>query len=138
MSLKVKALNLPLFLHPFTFSLNVNIYSECILNVSPYSWHEHLDFNVTAKAVAQSASRALGLLIAKCKSVGGMPYDVYTKLYNTLVWPVINYGAAIWGTRTYSCIDAVHNRAMRFFLGVGKYTPNAAVAGEMVWIPPFA
>ena len=25
---------------------------------------------------------------------------------------------------------------MRFYLGVGKYTPNAAVYGEMGWVPP--
>ena len=25
---------------------------------------------------------------------------------------------------------------MRYFLGVGKYTPNAALAGEMTWQPP--
>ena len=25
---------------------------------------------------------------------------------------------------------------MRFYLGVGKYTPNAAVYGEMAWEPP--
>ena len=25
---------------------------------------------------------------------------------------------------------------MRFFLGVGKFTPNNVVAGEMAWIPP--
>ena len=52
---------------------------------------------MTSTFVAQSASRALGLVIAKCKTVGGVP---------------------------------------RFFLGVGKYTPNAAVLGEMGWIPP--
>ena len=53
-----------------------------------------------------------------------------------MVWPVISYGAAIWGTKEYSCINAVQHRACRFFLGVGKYTPNAAVNGEMGWQPP--
>ena len=64
-----------------------------------------------------------------------MPYDVFTKLYDSLVWPVISYGAAIWGDRSFSCIDAIQNRAMRFFLGVGKYNPTAAVSGDMGWIP---
>ena len=32
-----------------------------------------------------------------------------------------------WGFRSYSCIDAVHDKAKRFFLGVGKYTPNDVV-----------
>jgi len=98
---------------------------------------EHLDFNITAKHVAQSASRALGLLISKCKLVGGVPYNVFTKLYDSIVWPVISYCAGIWGIKQYSCIDAVQNRAMRFFLGVGKYTPNAAVIGEMGWEPAY-
>jgi len=30
-------------------------------------FNEHLDYSITAKTVAQSANRALGLLIAKCK-----------------------------------------------------------------------
>ena len=96
---------------------------------------EHLNLNTTAKMVAQSASRALGLVIAKCKIAGGVPYNVFTKLYDAIVWPVIAYGAAIWGHREYSCISSVQNRAMRYFLGVGKYTPSAAVLGEMGWIP---
>jgi len=98
--------------------------------------HEHLDYSVTAKYVAASATRALGLLISKFKVMGGMPYNVYTQLYETMVWPVISYGAAIWGTKEYSSINAVQNRACRFFLGVGRYTPNAAVNGEMGWLPP--
>ena len=95
-----------------------------------------LDFSMTAKLVAQSASRALGLLIAKCKSAGGMPYDVSTKLYESMVLPVIAYGAAVWDDKTNSCINAVKNRAMRFFLGVGKYTLNAAASGDMRWSQP--
>ena len=43
---------------------------------------EFLDFNVTASFVSKSASRALGLLIAIFKAIGGMPYNVYTKLFN--------------------------------------------------------
>ena len=41
---------------------------------------EHLDYmyNIMAKTVAQSASRALGLLIAKCKQAGGFCiFDIY-------------------------------------------------------------
>ena len=62
-----------------------------------------------------------------------MPYDVFTKLYDSMIWPVIAYCAAVWGDKTYSCINAVQNRAMNFFLSVGKYTSNAAVSGGMEW-----
>ena len=77
---------------------------------------EFLDYNVKTKMVAQSAGRALGLLIAKFKSLGGMPFDVYLKLYDSLVCPVIAYGAATWGDRNFACIESVQNRAMRFNL----------------------
>jgi len=96
---------------------------------------DHLDLNVTAKAVSQSASRALGLVIAKCKSMGGMPYNAFTKLYTSIVLPVITYGASIWGTRAYSVISKIHHRACRYYLGVGKYTPNDGVNGDMGWTP---
>ena len=79
--------------------------------------NEFLDLNVTAKIVAQSASRALGALIYKVKINGGMPAITYRKLYNCLVQPVIDYGSAIWGFKDYSCINAVFNRACRFYLG---------------------
>ena len=71
------------------------------------TFNEFLDFNVTAKMVLQSASRALGFLIAKFKALGGMPFEVFTKLYDSLVGPVIAYGVAIWGYRSFSCIEAV-------------------------------
>jgi hypothetical protein len=63
-----------------------------------------------AKAVAMSASRALGLSIAKCKLNGGFIFNAYTTLYDSLVWSIISYGAAIWGTKEYSCINAVQHR----------------------------
>ena len=94
--------------------------AQNILIVDKYTYlgitlNEFVNFSVTAKAVSQSASRALGLLIAKYKCIGVMTYDVFTKLYDTLIWPVISYGASIWGAKSFSCINAVQNRAMFFF-----------------------
>ena len=65
---------------------------------------EFLDYSKTAKAVAKSANRALGLIIAKSKAFGGLPYDVFYKLYKSIVCPVIMYGAPICGTECFSCI----------------------------------
>ena len=114
---------------------------EAISVVNRYTYlgivlDEFLDYNVTAKVIAQSASRALELLIAKGKCLGRLPSQVFTKLYESVVWPAIAYGAAVWGDRSFSCINAVQNRTMRFFLGTGNYTPTAAVSGDMGWQPP--
>ncbi len=68
---------------------------------------EHLDYQYTARMVPKSAGCSLGLLIAKVKSYGGVPYDCYIKLYNALVQPIIDYGGFIWGTNEYTCVAAV-------------------------------
>ena len=70
---------------------------------------EHLSYVDMAKAAVKSASRALGLLISKFKCLGGMPFNVYTKLYDTMVWPVLSYGAAIWGTTEHSAVNALQH-----------------------------
>ena len=98
---------------------------------------EFLTFNLATKTLADHASRALGALIAKFKSLGGLPFKVFTKLFDSLVLPILTYGAAVWGFRSFSCIDAVYNRACRFYLGVGRYAPNIGVQGDMGWTSPW-
>ena len=85
--------------------------------------------------MAKAASRALGILIAKSKALGGMPFKCFKKLYETMVLPVIHYGSAIWGHSEFTCISGVHNKACQYFLGVGKYTPKAAVQGDVGIVP---
>lgn len=97
--------------------------------------NEHMDMNESVKNVALAANRALGILIAKTKKCGGFPFQSYSKLYDSLVQPIIDYSAGIWGVASFSCINAVQYRAARFFLGVGNFTPNAAVAGDVAWKP---
>lgn len=99
---------------------------------------EHLDFAITSKAVVQSAGRALGLIIAKSKVLGGMPFECFSKLYNALVVPIFSYGAASWGTKEFSHVNAIHNRACRFYLGLGKSAPEAALQGDMGWPKPIS
>ena len=91
--------------------------------------NEFLDHNITVKVVAQSASRALGLLIAKSKCLRGLPFHVFSKFYDSMVWPVIAYGAAVWGDRSFSYINAVQHRAMRFFFPGNRqiYTKRSGI-----------
>ncbi len=48
----------------------------------------------------------------------------------------MDHGASVWGYKSFSCIDAVQNRAMRYFLGVGKRTPVAVMQGDIGWSVP--
>ena len=73
----------------------VNFY--CVKNqlflVSKYNYlglvlNEYLDYGIVAKAVAMSASPALGILIAKFKLNGGLHFNTFTTLYDSLVWSI--------------------------------------------------
>ena len=106
---------------PFSFTCgNHNLQTVGQYNYLGLLMDEFLDFNKTAKYVAQSASRVLVLVIAKFKAIGSLPYNVFMKLFDSSVWPVISYGASIWETKSNSCINAVQHRAMRFYLGWGS------------------
>ena len=76
--------------------------------------NEHRDMNETAKVVAQSATRALGVLINKYKVHGGMPYKTYSKLYYSLVQPVLEYGAPVWAYKEHSCVKVAQDKAGDF------------------------
>ncbi len=57
--------------------------------------------------VAQFASRALGLVIAKFKAYGDMSFKCFTKLYDSMVLPNINYGSSMPGAHEFSCISSM-------------------------------
>ena len=99
---------------------------------------EHLNYEEMAKHVAKSASRALSLLITKFKSCGGLAFRTYSKLFENMVMSIISYSAAVWGTKDFQCVNSVQLKAARFFLGVGRYTPNSRVLGDVGWDPLLA
>ena len=59
-------------------------------------FQEHLDMKFAITELAKSASRALSALYTQFLHVGGVPYDVFCKLYQSLVEPVLFCGAGIW------------------------------------------
>ena len=94
---------------------------------------QHLRMDKAVKELAKSASRALGALFGKFIDAGGMTFDVYSKLYTTIVEPILFYASGIWGTKQHAVINAVQNKAQRFLLAVGRNTSNAAVRGDIGW-----
>ena len=96
---------------------------------------EHMDYTHGANILASASSRALGALTTKHFSNKGLPYSTFTKLYHSTVTPIMDYAAAVWGSKTYDKLNSVQLRAQRTFLGVGKFTPSPAVEGDMGWVP---
>ena len=97
---------------------------------------QHLDFTDTASILSKASSRALGSILSKYKYFKGLDYNTFTKLYNTCVCTVMDYSSEIWGYKQYDKCDSVHNRAMRAFLGVHRFTSVPAISGDMKWLKP--
>ena len=63
-------------------------------------------------------------------------YNVYTHLYNTLIFPIIEYSSFIWDFKTEITITKIQINLMRSFLGVGR---NASISSllairDMGWL----
>ena len=93
-----------------------------------------LNFDITTQMLANSANRALGSVFAKYKENKGLGYNTYTKLYNTGVVPILDYGAGVWGYNCHKRAEIIQNRAIRFYLGVHRFASNLAVNGDIGWV----
>ena len=109
------------------------------LNMQPFTailgihMQENLDFCETAEVLSQAGGRALGAMISKIHSYKDIGYNTYSKLFNSCVAPVIDYCSGVWGFKQFNKIDTVQNRAIRYFLGVHRFTPLLVINGEMGW-----
>lgn len=77
----------------------------------------YLDLEKSVTDLSKAASRALGAVHMKYLYSGGMSYDVYTKMIETIVEPVLFYCSVILGTRKFPKVQNVLNKAYRSFLG---------------------
>ena len=121
--------------HQFTFGDQHISYSDKYRYLG-LELNEYLDYTHTANVLSDASGRALGAVTSRYYSVNGLHYDTYSKLYNNLVVPVMDYSSAIWGYKDYNKNNTVQHRAMRTFLGVGKYTAIPALYGELCWMTP--
>ena len=98
--------------------------------------NEFLNFNITAEAQAEAAGRALGALITKTITNGGLPFKIYTLLFECSVNSVSDYGSEVWGFASKESIKKIHLRAARSFLGLPKHATSAGVMAEVNWPLP--
>ena len=97
---------------------------------------EHLNFKENAVCLAQSGNRALGSVVAKYKKNTFIGFSTYTKIYNSCVCPIIDYGSAVWGYNMYKEIDKVQQKAQRIFMGVHRFAPLLGLEGDTGWLSP--
>ena len=84
--------------------------------------------------MSASANRALGSFINKYKSNKYLPFHVYSKLFNSCVVPIIDYGSLVYCGSKRPLLERVQTTAARIFLGVTKYAPHFAIQGDIGWM----
>ena len=94
-----------------------------------------MNFKSCSKTLAESGGRALSAIISKFKQFKDIGYDTYSKMYDSCVTPVVDYGSGVWGKTKNAHSDLIQNKAYRYFLGVHNFTPVAAMQAEMGWLP---
>ena len=86
------------------------------------------------RALNEQAQKAYHTLL---KVFDKVSLDIKTKvsLFDSLVLPILLYGAEVWGVYSFKDIDKLHVRFLKYLLGVKQQTPNFAVLGEFGRLP---
>ena len=96
---------------------------------------EYMDFEQHCKLLQEAGTRALGAVIAKFKGCENISYETFKKCTESCIYPVVEYGAEVWGGIKSSPTDQVQLKAIRAYLGVHKFAPNLGLIGDMGWTP---
>ena len=120
----------------FNFKIGQNI----IELVETYKYlgvifHEKSEFSQTVDTLATGGGRALGGIISKLHGLKDFGFKTFEKLYYSCVVPVTDYSSSVWGYKPYAQLDYIQNRAIRYFLGVHRFTPILAIVGDSGWLP---
>lgn len=63
--------------------------------------------------------------------LGDVQRNVFFKIFDAQVMPILMYGAEIWGFQQFGVLEKVHLFACKRFLRVGQQTPNKMIYGDL-------
>ena len=89
-----------------------------------------LSTNVTQTDLAHRAKVALILLIKALRKINHVTPQIFYKLFDAQVMPILLYGSEVWGSKGCKIVESVHLYALKTFLNVSRRTPNDMVYGE--------
>ena len=95
-----------------------------------------------------SLTRTVGELANKAKiktsqifrclwKLGQVPRDVFFKIYDAQIVPILLYGSELWGYQRFEQIEKAHLFACKRFLNVGWQTPNKMIYGDLCRYPMY-
>ena len=95
-----------------------------------------LSFSAACNDLASKAKRALVIIIKQLKALDNYSLELFIKLFDSQVLPIMQYGSEVWGLDKNSILcEKTHLFAVKNFLNVDICTPNDLVYGEMKRYP---
>ena len=92
-------------------------------------FHEKMKFREAAETLPKGGGRALRAAIFE------IGFKTFESLFYSCVTPVLDYCSGVWDFNNFSCVDNVQNRALRYFLGLHRFTPHLVLSCEVGWLP---
>jgi len=89
-----------------------------------------LSFNNLTGAFVSKAKKAIHEIMSSLKSIDCYNLDVFTKLFDSKVKPILLYGSELWGCSPFVEIEKVHLFALKRFLNVSLHCSNNMVYAE--------
>ena len=76
---------------------------------------QHLTFQTASMTLSSSATRALGALKYKLRSLKECKFSTCSRLYFACICPILDYASAAWSFHQQSNIEQVQYKALRYF-----------------------
>ena len=102
--------------------------SYCYLG---YTFTTMLSGNIGTAHLSTKAKKALYLLCRAFQNCKEMSKEVFFKIFDSKIQPILLYSSEIWGLQRLDKIEKVHILACKRYLGVPLKTPNKLVYSEL-------
>lgn len=98
-------------------------------------FHGSLAFTTAATARAAAANRAMHAMRCRCAELGLQGAKLQMQMFNTMVLPVLSYGAEVWSPQLIAAgsqcaATRVQTAFLRHLLGVRQSTPSLVLLAE--------
>ena len=96
-----------------------------------------LSLTQTVNELATKAKARIAQVLKCLWRLGSVHSEVFFKICDAQILPVLMYGSEIWGYQRFDAIEKAHLFACKRLLNVGFHTPNAMVLGDLARFPIF-
>ena len=86
------------------------------------------------KLIKAQANKAMRYIISRARAKN-MPIDIQLKLFDTLVIPIMTYGAEVWGFEHLNMLDQLELQFLKLVMNVRRSTPKYMIYGELGRLP---